>query len=161
MTQRRVISAVTAAVLAVGLAAAAIPAQAVSATNSYSYPGGRYLQANVWLENQSGRNFNWTSSSKYLGSGSGPSTASSITNEVKIWVNGVGVSLGNASGATTSDKDFGLKWTNTNTWISDLAGSNSVTNLLYLNINGSSFAIASIPYFGTPKSTTATVTKWL
>ena len=138
----------------------ATPAHAVSDHNEYYYGGGRYLQANAWMSNFGGTKFNWTTSSKYLGSGRGPTRTSYIKNSVKIWVNGIGVSLGNASGATTSDKDFGKSWTNYNAWISDLAGSNSVSNIFYLNINENSEAVASVPYFGTPRSTAITITKW-
>jgi hypothetical protein len=148
-----------AAVLAGGLAA--VPAHAVSDHNEYYYGGGRYLQANAWMQNSSGTKFGWTTSAKYLGSGRGPSTASYIKNTAKIWVNGIGVSLGNASGATTSDKDYGTSWTNYNTWISDRAGSNSVSNLFYLNINETSGAVANVPYFGSPRSSAITITKWV
>lgn len=139
----------------------ATPAQAVSDHNEYRYPGGRYLQANAWMSNQGGTKFNWTTSSKYLGSGSGPAKASYIKNTTKLWVTGIGVNLGNFSGGTNSDKDFGKSWTNYNTWIADLAGSNSVSNIFYLNISASSEAVAGIPYFGTPRSTAITVTKWV
>lgn len=162
MPVKRLIAAVTVALVTVlgGLVVSA-PAHAVSGHNEYYYGGGRYLQANVWMQSQSGTKFNWTSSSKYLGSGSGPASTSYIKNTVKIWVNGVGVSLGNFSGATNSDKDFGMSWTNYNTWISDLAGSNSVSHIFYLSIQATSTAVASVPYFGTPRSAAITITKWV
>ena len=82
-----------AAVAAIGATAlTAAPAQAASAHAEYHYSGGRYLQANVWLG--AGQSFSWTTSTKYLGSGSGPSTASKITNKVVISVTGIAVSLG-------------------------------------------------------------------
>ncbi len=157
------LTAATLVALGVGMGTGASSAVAVSDHNEYYYGGGRYLQANAWMG--AGQKFGWSTSSKYLGSGSGPSSADSITNTVKIWVNGIGVSLGNASGSTTSDKDFGASWTNykragVRNWISDLSGTNSVSNNFYLNINETSSAKASIPYFGTPRFTSITITKW-
>lgn len=134
------------------------PAQAASAHAEYHYSGGRYLQANVWLG--AGQTFSWTTSTKYLGSGSGPSTASRITNKVLISVTGLGVSLGNASGGTSSDKDFGAAWTNTNARIADLAGTNRVSNNFYLYITGNSSGSATIPYFGSSRSVAASAQKW-
>jgi hypothetical protein len=90
---RKVITALAAVALAAGLVAgSATTANAWSASTPYHYPGGRYLQANVWLGN--GNPFNWQTSTKYLGSGSGPSTASTIKNVAYIGVTGLGVSLG-------------------------------------------------------------------
>jgi hypothetical protein len=146
--------ALTAALLAGGATAA----NAWSASTNYNYPGGRYLQANVWLSN--GNPFNWQTSTKYLGSGSGPSTASSIKNVASIGVTGIGVSLGNFSGGTSSDQDFSASWTNSNTWIADLAGANSTSNLLYLYVTGGSSGNATIPYFGSPRSVSASVQKF-
>jgi hypothetical protein len=148
-----------AAVAAIGATAlTAAPAQAASAHTEYHYSGGRYLQANVWLG--AGQSFSWTTSTKYLGSGSGPSTASKITNKVLISVTGLGVSLGNASGGTSSDKDFGATWTNTNARIADLAGSNRVSNNFYLYITGNSSGSATIPYFGSSRSVAVSAQKW-
>ena len=143
-----------AAALVVGSATAA---NAWNASTNYNYPGGRYLQANVWLA--TGNPFNWTTSTKYLGSGSGPSSASTIKNVATIGVTGLGVNLGNFSGGTSSDQDFSATWTNSNTWISDLAGANSTSNDLYLFITGTSSGNASIPYFGSPRSVSASVQK--
>lgn len=155
---KRVIATVLAtAVMMIGVGGTA--ANAVSKSANYYYPGGRYLQANVWLG--AGNPFGYQTSTKYLGSGSGPSTASSITNTAWISVTGVGVSLGNASGGTTSDKDFSTTWTNYNTWISDRAGTNSTSNLLYLYVTGSSNGSANIPYFGSPRTVSASVQKYV
>lgn len=150
-------------ILAVGASVAAgivvaQPANAVSASSNYYYAGGRYLQANVWLGG--GNPFGYATSTKYLGSGSGPSYASSITNTAYIGVTGLGVSLGNASGATSSDQDFASTWTNYNTWISDRAGTNSTSNIFYLYVTGTSSGSANIPYFGSPRTVSASVQKW-
>jgi hypothetical protein len=134
------------------------PANAYSASSNYYYAGGRYLQANVWL---CGNNpFGYTTSTKYLGAGSGPSYASSITNTAYIGVTGIGVSLGNASGGTSSDQDFSTTWTNYNSWISDRAGTNSTSNVFYLYVTGTSSGSANIPYFGSPRTVSASVQKW-
>jgi hypothetical protein len=148
-----------AAVAALGLVlVGSAGSQAASKSVNYNYPGGRYLQANVWLG--AGQTFGYQTSTKYLGSGSGPSKASSIKNTANISVTGVGVSLGNASGGTSSDKDFSTSWTNTNAWISDRAGTNSVSNNLYLYITGGSVGSATISYFGSPRTVSASVQKW-
>lgn len=148
----------TGALLVTGALAAVTPAQAVSKSVNYWYTGTRYLQANVWLG--TGQTFGYTTSTKYLGSG-GPGSASSITNTAWISVTGVGVSLGNASGGTSSDKDFSTTWTNYNTWISDRAGTNSVSNNFYLYITGSSNGSANVPYYGSPRTVSASVQKWV
>lgn len=133
-------------------------ANAWSASTSYKYPGGRYLQANVWLG--TGNPFNWKTSTKYLGCCTGPSKASSIKNTASISVTGIAVSLGNYSGGTTSDQDFSATWTNYNTWISDLAGANSASNNAYLYITGRSGGSATIAYFGSPRSAAASLQKY-
>lgn len=158
--RRPLVTAALAAVAAPALlVAVAVPAQSVSKSVNYYYPkSNRYLQANVWLG--SGQTFGYQTSTKYLGSGT-PSTASSITNTASISVTGVGVSLGNASGGTSSDKDFSTTWTNYNTWISDRAGTNSVSNVLYLYITGTSSGSASVPYFGSPRTVSASVQKYV
>jgi hypothetical protein len=159
----RVISGLLAAgvtvAMGVGLAG---PAQAASDSGYYYYSAGRYLQANVWLG--AGQSFGYQTSSQYKGTGAGPSVAASITNTAGIQVNGVGVSLGNSvggvNGSTNNDKDFSTTWTNYNTWISDRAGTNKVSNNFYLNIVGYSDAKATIPYFGSPRTAATNVTKW-
>jgi hypothetical protein len=157
----RIHAATALAVVAVASASLVGDAQAspaVSSHSEYYYGGGRYLQANVWLG--TGQSFGYATSTKYLGAGRGPSTASSIRNTATITVTGLGVSLGNASGGTSSDKDFSTTWTNYNTWISDRAGTNRVSNNFYLYITGTSVGSASIPYFGSPRTVAASVQKW-
>ena len=148
----------SATIVSAAVALTVASADAYNKTVNYYYSGGRYLQANVWLG--TGNPFGYATSTKYLGSGSGPSNASSITNTAWISVTGIGVSLGNASGGTSSDKDFSTTWTNYNTWISDRAGTNSTSNLFYLYVTGSANGSANIPYFGSPRTVSATVQKW-
>ncbi len=140
------------------LAASTASSQAVSKSVPYYYAGGKHtLQANVWLG--AGQTFGYQTSTKYLGSAY-PSLAKSIKNTANISVTGIGVSLGNASGGTSSDKDFSTSWTNYNAWISDRAGTNSVSNNFYLYISGGSVGSADVPYYGSPRTVSASVQKY-
>ena len=144
--------------LAVGFSCSSTPnAQAWSHSSGYKYSNGNTLQANIWLG--TGQYWYWQSSAKYLGNAY-PAYADSITNSVHLSVTGVGVNLGKVSGSSSSGKEYTASWTNSGSvWISDLAGSNSTSNKLYLYITGQSGASASIPYFGTPRSASAATTK--
>lgn len=154
-------------VASIALVASSTPASAASDDAKFNYKdvaghsgSKKFLQANVWLG--AGQSFSWKTSSKYGGTtlAGEPSKAKSIYNKVNISVTGVGVSLGNASGGTSSDKDFAASWTNNNAVIADLAGTNKVSNNFYLYITGKSTAKATIPYFGTPRSAAVSVQKW-
>lgn len=151
--------AATAAAIPLALVIAAGTSAAVSKSANYYYSGGKHtLQANVWLG--TGQTFGYQTSTKYLGTAY-PSLARSIKNTATISVTGIGVSLGNASGGTSSDKDFSTSWTNYNAWISDRAGTNSVSNNFYLYITGGSQGYADVPYYGSPRTVSASVQKYV
>ena len=145
----------------------ATDAQAVSHQTNYYYRDSksglqtRYLQANVWLQNGGGKSFGYQTSAKYLGWGDGPNTAGWIKNTATISVSGIGVTVHGVSGNTVSGKSFSTTWTNTNAKISDRAGTASVNTTLYFYIVGRSEASANVPYYGSPRTASAAVTKWI
>jgi hypothetical protein len=144
----------------IGVAALAVvadgstPAYAHSDSSKYYYPGGDYVQANVWIQS-----FSWSGcgdwqTSAYL-HGYNPPTASWIKNIASFHADGVGASV-HGVGLTGGGTSASQSSTNYNNWEADLAG-NVCGNWLTWYIEASSTAITYVPQYGSPRSAVASV----
>jgi hypothetical protein len=126
-----------------------------SASSNYYYPGGNRLEANVWIETFADWNGcgDWLTSAKLWGNN--PSLAAWIKNTASFRANGVGASIWGAS-LSGNGTDMSASWTNTNAWISDLAG-NVCANWLTWYVSAASTATSYVPQYGSPRITTASV----
>lgn len=89
---------------------------------------GNKIQANAWMSNTNVyQKQSYKASAKFLGSN--PSNADWVKTAWKIKASGVGVSIGGISGGTSSGNELSGTWTNTNTWISDYAGSYKISGI--------------------------------
>lgn len=152
---KKIVRGATVALFSVALVLGlASPASAHSGSSRYYYPGGDYVQANVWIQT-----FSWTGCGNWQTSaylyGYNPPNASWIRNVAAFHADGWGASVSGV-GLTGGGNSASESWTNYNNWQSDLAG-NVCGNWLTWYIDASSTAITYVPKYGSPRSASVSV----
>ncbi|EJR83351.1 MULTISPECIES: hypothetical protein [Bacillus cereus group] len=99
-----------------------------SVTENIPQLPGNSIQSNIWM---SATAFNqkqsYQVSAKFIGKN--PPNADWVKTAWAIKANGLGVSIGGVSGGTSNGNTLTGTWTNTNTWISDYAGSYNISGV--------------------------------
>lgn len=107
-----------------GIAMAAPPAAAWSDSASAKIPGtGAIIQANAWQCNTYVDKCSFATSSKALKKKSKKYRVGKIVNVATLKANGISATISTSpSGTFVSENVRRIKWTNRNTWISDISG---------------------------------------
>ncbi|MGD6818783.1 hypothetical protein [Metabacillus sp. 84] len=124
-----------------------------STTEPIPQLSGNSIQSNAWMSNTAFyQKQSYQVSAKFLGTN--PPNADWVKTAWTIKANGLGVSIGGISGGTSNGSTLTGTWTNSNTWISDYAGSYSISGV---PISGGTDNTASFLAKGVKRSASASI----